>query len=1722
MLVYAYYRVNGFSLTVDSAVVGTTTDARFVVLLTTSAKQPMGTIKMNVTYGDGQEETKELDSEISNMQGSGYAITHSYTIQGNYTAEFTIYNEIDTMNFTIDVYIWDEVTVTLQSKFIGQVSEDISFDFINPPPTGFTYIIEYGNGDTRTNNDSVWYNAYSESAWTYAYNADGIYNVTMTAWNQFYASVCTYIITIQYPIVEINMTLTPETTKIPIPDGIMDFELTMSKQYTSPTDVLCTFDFQDDKEENVSIAIEFGTPINKRYPYSSSGSRVVNFTCWNLVSTMTKLSNIEIVDFTLQDFGVNYPSPLTMNSTLSEELNENYPKTSNIMKLSHTTANVTFFVHLLECSKLPPDIIFKWEFGDDTPSERGLVSFEKEHVYVERGTFTIQVTIDNNRTGETYAMTTFDIQIGVVQFKVTPQRGEVSVTNFRFDFENDMGGSVSYTFDSPVSVHTTSNKYITHTYNDWGIYQASVLASNGTLTEIAFLEEPVQADYFISDELKVTITNGTGYETESIHLPPGNITITIGAARAISRPYINCSINLGDLINKENMYRYGNITISQSLELDSNYYTLGNHSLRVDCSNFVSNISEAYFIDVHNECYTRDGIFDRQYSSFKTPMKAYTSVDTSLASRMGVKCIEKDASFEWTVDRVEIINETDVLTPLEYRPTFNRGSARFARGSVSQGLLYITLNVSLDGTWMNEFTYLQFIKPAPYAFILGGNKRSLKYMDGFVELDALTESYDSERGYGGNSNLTFIWTCWKVTAGSLDEVEKKFDTERNSLGSCVLDERIRGYATLNFSIGTPTQGYAIFVEVSDGLKSSNFTQFIILKPGDPPSIKITCILNCRDKTAISSPLIMKTVCLDCREDEEILYVWSLWIYNSVSKDYSLVNDLSANTATGVNQPSMKINADFMLPGQKYSLRLDASSTMVGRNGTTNVVTAIMTNFPPQVGSDGGCVPDKTEYQTPTEKVKVDCKKFADEGDLMDQDYDRDLLRNEPLIYLYETKTMRYDDGDEEEVVAELYKGGESSVINLPVQMGDPHYNYSVEMRVLVYDRYGDSCMVYFNFTVRPFQGGVPANGSDTSGIEDMFNSFDKGLNITNAGGNDMAVVRQIGSLASVFAPSSEEDEKTTELSAIVKTAVLSSTGESKQISASDSQQVSRNMETLFKNTAYVSDETAKNGAKICSALIDNIKNITTHSKPFPVEDLKSIEGAIDGTIATIDKILDALLPSDTQVDTSQEPVLDDIYNDLLEKRKVTNNTEIDEDALRQEADDLYKLYKFKYDQMKQKQSTAEESVPNVLNAIESSYNVKLQTTEVGAGPSKIIRPNLELSVEKVTKEILQNRTETPIKGIKLSLDQNDTEAIQGTLDIKQTVFDKPPTIYGDGIASLTSRALQLELSNKSIIPNLSFENKQTAYANRFEPQMTAGDPEQMFYLNFDVKNDDDVALVYVEPDNFDIYNRNTWTLYELYYRAATFPKTSIFSFYKEFSIRDYTEGLGFKVMIPPMKKGQHFLGFKALSVPEPSKRRKRRSVAVDNTTTVAPSNTTNQLINVNVSVVLVTTGCRSWNEAEKKWWSTYFLCDSDATDEYFYMVSVHTGLRKGAGTQSRVNFVLSGEDDDSGVRILSDGVRKGFPTGSVRSFFMGTKYPLGDLTYLRIWHDNSGEGGEQSWYLNKVTVDDPQRHARYTFICERWLAVERDDGQVERVLPVCGRENLLQFNTLFFNMHSSI
>ena len=61
---------------------------------------------------------------------------------------------------------------------------------------------------------------------------------------------------------------------------------------------------------------------------------------------------------------------------------------------------------------------------------------------------------------------------------------------------------------------------------------------------------------------------------------------------------------------------------------------------------------------------------------------------------------------------------------------------------------------------------------------------------------------------------------------------------------------------------------------------------------------------------------------------------------------------------------------------------------------------------------------------------------------------------------------------------------------------------------------------------------------------------------------------------------------------------------------------------------------------------------------------------------------------------------------------------------------------------------------------------------------------------------------------------------------------------------------------------------------------------------------------------------------------------------------------------------------------------------------------------------------------------------------------------------------------------------------------MSALRPLGNLTYLRVWHDNTGRGNYASWHCMAVLVRDVQTNERFEFIANRWFATEKEDGQV--------------------------
>lgn len=125
-----------------------------------------------------------------------------------------------------------------------------------------------------------------------------------------------------------------------------------------------------------------------------------------------------------------------------------------------------------------------------------------------------------------------------------------------------------------------------------------------------------------------------------------------------------------------------------------------------------------------------------------------------------------------------------------------------------------------------------------------------------------------------------------------------------------------------------------------------------------------------------------------------------------------------------------------------------------------------------------------------------------------------------------------------------------------------------------------------------------------------------------------------------------------------------------------------------------------------------------------------------------------------------------------------------------------------------------------------------------------------------------------------------------------------------------------------------------------------------------------------------------------------------------------------------------------------------------------------------------------------------------AIDDVEYIVRVYTGKVSGAGTDVFLTLFGTYKNNpvDSGERQLktsSTNINK-FESGK-EDIFTIKAVALGSLTKCRIRHDNTGLVGA-AWFLDRVEVEDTQNKKTYYFLCQRWLAKNKDDGQICREL----------------------
>lgn len=141
------------------------------------------------------------------------------------------------------------------------------------------------------------------------------------------------------------------------------------------------------------------------------------------------------------------------------------------------------------------------------------------------------------------------------------------------------------------------------------------------------------------------------------------------------------------------------------------------------------------------------------------------------------------------------------------------------------------------------------------------------------------------------------------------------------------------------------------------------------------------------------------------------------------------------------------------------------------------------------------------------------------------------------------------------------------------------------------------------------------------------------------------------------------------------------------------------------------------------------------------------------------------------------------------------------------------------------------------------------------------------------------------------------------------------------------------------------------------------------------------------------------------------------------------------------------------------------------------------------------------------------LEDNSTVHHGRYEVMVMTGMRPNAGTSANVYVTLIGTRGLAGPRLLRHPWRPQFQRGHSDVFELTTPRDIGPITRVVVRHDNVGDAPR--WFLSRLRVRNLNSEELTYFPCNRWLALDMDDGLIQRELYALSEEDMKTFSNAF-------
>ncbi|XP_078670977.1 polycystin-1-like protein 2 isoform X2 [Branchiostoma floridae x Branchiostoma belcheri] len=1113
----------------------------------------------------------------------------------------------------------------------------------------------------------------------------------------------------------------------------------------------------------------------------------------------------------------------------------------------------------------------------------------------------------------------------------------------------------------------------------------------------------------------------------------------------------------------------------------------------------------------------------------------------TVRSDIKVDCDEEfTLSFSWAVYSMD----ADSLTPIAIPPSVSTSASELTLpkntlpyGNVIVGLEVVVMETESGLSVARKVAQWLTVRASPLvAHIVGGSARSVD-VGSDVVVDAST-SYDPDAVVTNSTLLTYKWSCITESGTSCNEVFGNSTTQQSYVISSALIPPEEPEVTLTVQVE--------YLDRDPGL----YSQILQIFPAGSPAVQITCLSNCERKLNPSERLVLSSAysCPSCRQDEPVRYNWTL---RGAPPDFGRADlHWDTDTTTGRYLPDVVVQAGVFKAIGEYTLRV-AVSLGPGREGFAEYT--FQPNEPPAAGSCSVSPENGTVMVT---EFTISCTGFSD----------LDL----PLTYtfLYSTGAERLASvstatGD---VFSILHTGQDSELSGVLLPIGLESRDYNVIIRADVSDALGATSSVQtvvkvFNLPASESasvatQLVVGANSTlgklvrqgDFRSVVQLSNSVTSVLNsVSNGTAEDAKSAATEARNAVVSALTSVQATSVTSVN-LVAGALGQATSVGEEVSTDSQVAASNALKSMASFLQSVSTEELgstkmEESAKfMMSAAINVLQGSAAISEKVKGQD--NSEGQLEKTKNATTAIFETV----------------NVLNELVLTRKRPNESPT-------------VIVQGPFQMALQKQNCPDMGEQIVRTSDDSGTWFRIPDASVLFGnscPDTVGFENYQTTLNPYSYAGNSDQVKTTVASLQFRSDAGALEVndLQKTIDVVTRRKDGSVEVRTQRGATVTSgqdamSVHEFNLTDSgsdsavliSVTPDqpgvpvrlyLRSQHPPTREVYNLTTTLPLGE-DQLYSIplgnNTEIRSDPYQWLLSAEwlremnQQRYFVgvehvpYNRTEFETHRVNQDNRSEPVYGDEDFVLNYTFRVFRSKCLFFDTTEQMWKSdgcevgplttdtvthclcnhltafgsdfQFFVAPNSLNILEALEGFKDISSNPGVVVTIA--------VVVGIYLLFVIWARREDRKDATKIGATV-LGGADGRS-HVYQVLVFTGARADASTSAKVSIILHGEYGTSGPHTLDDVTRVTFMEGGVDTFVVTSRRPLGVLMALHVWHDNRGL--DPSWFLDKIIITDTQDDSMTTFLCNKWLAVEEDDGRVDRILVAATDEELTRFGTLF-------